>query len=47
MQQGPSAVHTACEEAKDGDTVLFLLGGRALRIGVPLAIVLGWLNGKH
>jgi hypothetical protein len=39
-----SAVHAACEE-EDGDTVLFLPGGRALRIGVPLATVLGWLDG--
>jgi hypothetical protein len=41
-----SAVHAACEE-EDGDTVLFLLGGRALRIGAPLATVLGWLVGRR
>jgi hypothetical protein len=40
-----SAVHAACEE-EDGDTVLFLPGGRALRVGVPLATVLGWLDGR-
>jgi hypothetical protein len=40
-----TAVHGACE-AEDGDTVLFLPGGRALRIDVPLATVLGWLDGR-
>ncbi|HEY8614548.1 MAG TPA: hypothetical protein VIL69_25070 [Roseomonas sp.] len=39
------AVHAACEE-DDGETVLFLPSGRALRIDVPLAILLGWLDGR-
>ena len=40
-----SAVHTV-SEAEDGDTVLFLPGGRVLRIGTPLTTVLGWLDGR-
>jgi hypothetical protein len=37
----------AISEEEDGDIVLFLPGGRALRISVPLATVLDWLNGQH
>lgn len=39
------AVQVACEQ-EDGDTVVFLPGGRAIRVGVPLATLLGWLDGR-
>ena len=39
-----TAIHAA-SEGEDGDTVLFLPGGKALRVGAPLAIVLDWLEG--
>ena len=40
-----TAVHAASQE-EDGDTMLLLPGGRALRVSVPFANVLGWLEGK-
>jgi len=36
----------AVSEEEDGDTVLLLPGGRALRLAVPLPTVLAWLDGR-
>jgi hypothetical protein len=39
-----SAVQAACEE--EDDVLLFLSGGRVLRVSLPLATVLAWLDGR-
>ncbi|WP_458098258.1 hypothetical protein [Roseomonas sp. WA12] len=36
----------AISEDGDGDVLLLLPGGRALRLAVPLPSVLGWLDGR-
>ena len=40
-----TAVYAVCEE-EDGDTMLFLPAGRMLRVNVPFAMLLGWLDGR-
>ncbi|MFC7739001.1 hypothetical protein ACFQX4_25170 [Roseomonas sp. GCM10028921] len=40
-----TAVLAACEE-EDGDVLLLLPGGRAVRVAVPLWTALAWLDGK-
>jgi hypothetical protein len=36
----------AASEAEDGDVLLLLPGGRALRLGVSLPQLLAWLDGR-
>jgi hypothetical protein len=41
-----SSAVIAASEAEDGDTLLFLPGGRALRLCVSLPQLLAWLDGR-